>query len=167
LETPAASIWLQQQAIKEVKMPNTSIEENKALVRRFAEAINQADHQALDELLAPDFVRHCQATPEVNVRSLEAFKRFDNESRATFPDQHIDVDYVVAEGNLVAFYGRYSGTQRGPLGPFPPSAGRMEIDISGVFRVADGKLAELWITWDNLAGLAQLAHWPPPAAPRG
>ncbi len=147
-------------------MSRTSTEENKALVRRFAEAINHADHQALDELLAADFTRHCQVTPDVNVRSREDFKRFDSESRATFPDEHIDVDYVVAEGNLVAFYGRYSGTQRGPLGPFPPSGRRMEIDISGVFRVADGKLAELWITWDNLAGLAQLGHWPPPGASR-
>jgi ketosteroid isomerase-like protein len=71
-------------------MPKTSTEENKALVRRFAEAINHADHQALDELLTPDFVRHCQATPEVNVRSREDFKRFDTESLATFPNQHID-----------------------------------------------------------------------------
>jgi predicted ester cyclase len=148
-------------------MPKTSTEENKALVRRFAEAINHADHQALDELLTPDFVRHCQATPEVNVRSREDFKRFDTESLATFPNQHIDAEHVVAEGDLVAFYCRYSGTQRGPMAPFPPSGKRMEIDFSGVFRVAGGKLAELWVTWDNVAGLTQLGHWPPPAAPQG
>ena len=147
-------------------MRTTSPEENKALVRRFAEAVNTGNHDLLDEIVAPDFVRHCQATPEVNVRSLADFRQFDADSRATFPDQRIDAEHLVAEGDSVAFYCRYTGTQRGPMGPFPPSGKRMEVDFAGVFRVADGKLAELWVTWDNLAGLVQLGHFPPPA-PQG
>jgi len=40
----------------------------------------------------------------------------------------------------------------------------VQLDVSGVFRLRDGKLAELWVTWDNLAALAQLGHFPPPPA---
>ena len=30
-----------------------------------------------------------------------------------------------------------------------------------LLRISGGKIAELWITWDNLAVLTQLGHWPP------
>jgi predicted ester cyclase len=69
----------------------------------------------------------------------------------------------VAEGEYVAFYGAYTGTQSGPWGPMPPSNRRFGLDFSGVFRVASGQIAELWITWDNLALLTQLGHWTPTA----
>lgn len=139
-----------------------SAEENKALVRRFVEAVNAGDYGTLDELLAPHFTRHCQATPEVTVRSAEDFKNFDRQSRASFPDQHVVLEKLVAEGDLVALWCRYQGTQKGPMGPFPASGKRVDCDFAGFFRVANGRLAELWVIWDNLAMLAQLGHFPPP-----
>ncbi|UCC73979.1 MAG: hypothetical protein JSV86_05325 [Gemmatimonadota bacterium] len=39
----------------------------------------------------------------------------------------------------------------------------MELDISGIFRLEEGKIAELWVTWDNVTGLTQVGHFPPPA----
>ena len=30
-------------------------------------------------------------------------------------------------------------------------------------RRSEGKIAELWVEWDNLAFLKQLGHFPPPA----
>jgi len=49
-------------------------ETNKKIVRSFADAGNRNDIEAFDLLLTPDFVRHCEATPEVNVTSCEDFK---------------------------------------------------------------------------------------------
>ena len=77
------------------------------------------------------------------------------------PDARTNAQFLIAEGDLVAIYGTYAGTQTGSWGPLPPSGKRFELDISGVFRVAHGKIAELWVTWDNLAALAQLGHVPP------
>lgn len=50
------------------------------------------------------------------------------------------------------------------MGPFPPSGKRVRFDFGAVFHVANGKIAEWWVTWDNLAILAQLGHLP--ASPR-
>jgi steroid delta-isomerase-like uncharacterized protein len=138
-----------------------SIDENKAVVRRFVEAGNSGDLDLLDELMAPNFVRHSQATPDVQVRSREDFRRFYQQTGATFPDQRVTIDMLVAEGDLVAFYGTFSGTQEGQMGPFPPSGRQMEVEMGGVFRLEDGKITELWVTWDNIAGLMQLGHLPP------
>ena len=135
---------------------------NKKIVRSFADAGNQNDLEAFDTLLAPDFVRHCQATPEVSVTSCEEFKQFYRDTARTFPDQRMTLDALVTEGDRVAFWGTFSGTQEGPMGPFPPTGGRLESEIGGMFRIEAGRIAELWVTWDNLSGLVQLGLFPSP-----
>jgi predicted ester cyclase len=46
------------------------------------------------------------------------------------------------------------------MGPFPPSGKKFQVDFGAVFRMAQGKIAEWWVTWDNTAMLAQLGHLP-------
>ena len=139
-------------------------EANKMIVRAFAEAGNRNDLEAFDTLLAPDFVRHCEATPEIAVTSCEEFKQFYRDTANTFPDQRMTLDTLIAEGDRVAFWGTFSGTQEGPMGPFPPTGRRLESDVAGMFRIEAGKIAELWVTWDNLSGFVQLGLFPPPEA---
>jgi predicted ester cyclase len=136
--------------------------ENRQVFLRSIDAINSKNFEALNDLGKPDFVRHCQATPDVKVNSLEDFKRYLSQDSATFPDSRMTIDHVVAEGNFVAFHGTYVGTQKGPMGPFPPSNKRMSVEIAGVQRFENGKVAEMWVTWDNLSALMQLGHFPPP-----
>ena len=139
----------------------TSTVENKDLVRRFVRAGNDRDFDALGAIIAPDVVRHCPATPDVDVRSLEEFRRFLELDAATFPDNRVTIHELVAEGDLVAFWATYAGTQEGPMGPFPPSGRRMEVEFGGVFRIENGKIAHVSLTWDNLSALTQLGHFPP------
>lgn len=139
------------------------LDANRCLVQAFADAGNRGDLDAFDSLLAADFVRHCEATPEVSVQNREDFKQFYKDTAATFPDQRMDIEILVAEGDRVAFWGSFSGTQKGPMGPFPATGKQMASDCAGVFRIDEGRIAELWVTWDNLAGLAQLGLLPPPA----
>ena len=137
------------------------LDRNKVVVRRFVEAVNTANYALLDELLEPGVVRHCQATPDVAVRSRDDFKRFDQQSRATFPDQHIAIETLLAEGDRVAVYATFSGTQTGPMGPFPATGKKVEGKFLSILRLQEGKIAELWVEWDNLALLTQLGHFPP------
>jgi steroid delta-isomerase-like uncharacterized protein len=150
--------------MSELKPEVEMIEANKKIVRAFVNAGNRNDLEAFDTLLAADFVRHCEATPEIAVASREEFKQFYRETAKTFPDQQMTLDTLVAEGDRVAFWGTFSGTQEGPMGPFPPTGRRLVSAIGGMFRIEDGKIAELWVTWDNLAGLVQLGLFPPTEA---
>ena len=135
--------------------------DHKALVAEFNSAVNAHELDRLNDIVAETFARHSQATPDVSVRSLAEFKSFLIANRATFPDERIILATLVAEDDRVAFWGSYAGTQVGPMGPFPPSGRRMEIDISGMFRIQADQIAELWITWDNVAALVQTGHFPP------
>ena len=138
-------------------------EANAGLARQMIDAINRRDLDALDELIAPDIVRHCAATPGVTVRSLEDFKAFLRSDFATVPDSVIEVEHLIAQDDLVAVHAIYAGTQTGPMGPFPASDKRVEGPFLGFLRVEGDKIAEMWVEWDNLSMLTQLGHLPPPA----
>ncbi len=102
-------------------------------------------------------VRHCEATPGMEVRNLDHIKEFLQQDTAVFPDSVQTVKLLVAEGDLVAAWTTYEGTQ-GPIGPFPPSGRKAQFDFGAVFRFEAGKIAEWWVTWDNMTILRQLGH---------
>lgn len=137
---------------------------HQGIVRRMIDAINERDLDALDALMAPDVRRHSAATPGVTVESLEQFKEFLRQDFAAVPDSRLEIELMFAGGDHVGMRIIYGGTQTGPLGPFPPSGRTFELPFLGIARIEDGKIAELWAEWDNLAMLAQLGHVAPPDA---
>lgn len=134
---------------------------NKEVVRAAFETVSKGDIDNMDDYISEDYVRNCPATPDVNVRSLSQFKDFLRKDRLSIPDQEIETIKLVAEGDYVAFWAVYKGTQSGPMGPFPPSNKYAELQFSGIHKLQDGKITESWITWDNIDILSQLGHFPP------
>jgi predicted ester cyclase len=142
----------------------SDVDDKKELVRRLVRAMNERRLEDLDAVVAPDFVRHCEATPDLDVRSLEDFKAFLVEDAAAFPDNVQTFTHVAVEDDHIGIFATYEGTHLGPLGPVPPTGRHVRFNFAGMFRVDDDKLSELWITWDNMTVMAQLGLLPEPAA---
>jgi predicted ester cyclase len=134
---------------------------NKELVAEAFAVIEAGEFDKLDQFIAADYVRHCQSTPNVQVTSLEGLREFLIADRETVSDPKMVIHRMVAEDDLVAFWATYSGIQDGPMGPHPATGQRMELDFAGMHRIADDKLVETWVIWDNLTGLTQLGLFPP------
>jgi steroid delta-isomerase-like uncharacterized protein len=143
--------------------PTAQLEANKDLVRRFTEALNTANWDALEELVTEDFSRHSQATAGPQVNSREEFIQLQESFLATFPDQLVTLERLIAEGNEVAALATYSGTHTGPMGEYPATGRPVESTFLGLFRIEAGRIAELWVEWDNVAMLTQLGLFPPPS----
>jgi predicted ester cyclase len=140
-------------------------EENKALLQQiFEEGINMHDPDAWDDVLASNYVRHCQAMPpeKQEIHGLEDMKAFLKETFITFPDWHEEIQFMVAERDKIACISIGTGTQSGPMGELPPSGKKIEVVNFIIHRFENGKVAETWITWDNLDVLRQLGFFPPP-----
>lgn len=140
---------------------------NKEVVRRFVTAINERRFDDLDELVSPDVTRHSPSTPGLEVRSLAQFKDMLREDLTGVPDALQEVRILVAEGDLVALWANYSGTQDGPIGPFPATGRRVDADFAGILRLEGGMITEINVVWDNLSMLVQLGHLEPPAPEGG
>jgi predicted ester cyclase len=135
-------------------------DETRELLKRFEEAMNTRQLDLLDDIIAPNFLRHCQATPQLDIRSLDRFKDFLRQDATTFPDNVQTFTHIIAEGEQAAVWATYEGTQEGRMGPFPPSGRRVRFDFGADCRLESDKLAELWITWDNMTILGQLGYLP-------
>lgn len=147
--------------------PSARLDANKDLVRQFTEATNAADWDGLAEIVAEDFTRHSAATAGPPVTSRDEFIRLQKTFLASFPDQHVRLEQLVAEGDLVAARATYSGTQSGPMGDFPATGKAVQAPFLGMFRIESGRIAELWVEWDNVAMLTQLGLFPSSAPPSG
>ena len=66
------------------------------------------------------------------------------------PDTHYHIDDIIAEGDKVAVRMTVSGTHTGPIRDIPPTGKRISVDYVHWFRLADGKVAELWAVRDDL-----------------
>lgn len=137
---------------------------NAALVREMIDAVNRRNLDELDRMITPDMVRHSTATAGVEIRSLEEFKAFLRSDFVAVPDSVITIEHLIAQDDLVAVHAIYAGTQQGPMGPFPATGKPVEGPFLSFIRVEDGKIAEMWVEWDNLSMLIQLGHISPPAS---
>jgi steroid delta-isomerase-like uncharacterized protein len=134
------------------------LERNKAIVRRFVEALNAQEWDRLDELVADDFQRFSASAGSPAVRSRDDLKKYFQSELETFPDARETIEDILAEGDRVAVRHHFRGTQKGALGPYPPSGRVLEADYLAIYRLAGGKITEAWAEWDNLSGLVQLGH---------
>ncbi|MDX1661707.1 MAG: ester cyclase [Gemmatimonadota bacterium] len=134
-------------------------ESREEVVEAYARAFNARKWGALDTLLAEDYTRHSQPRPEATIRSDDDFLRWARRDAEVFEDPTLDLEKLVSESDHVAFWAEYSGRQVGKLGPFPSRGEEVELSYSGMHRIEDGKIAETWVTWDNMSALVQLGHW--------
>lgn len=140
------------------------LEKNKELVRRIVETgVSTGDLDAFRDCLAADYARHSQATTErPEIRGVEEMLDFLRDHFSTFPDWQEDIELIIAEGPYVACVTRGTGTHLGPMGEIPATGKSIEV-VNFVFhRIEDGRIAETWVGWDNLAAMAQLGLMPPP-----
>jgi steroid delta-isomerase-like uncharacterized protein len=140
-----------------------SIEDNKELARRHEECWNEGNVALLEELLAPDLIRHDPANPDV--RNREDYIRWFAESHRLFPDFHLTVEVVVAEADKVASYWTWRGTNTGDFQlPAPAPATGKQVSVSGmtILRFAGGKIVEEWFQTDTMGTLQQLGLMPAP-----
>jgi steroid delta-isomerase-like uncharacterized protein len=147
----------------------TNLELNKSIVREYLEEVwNKKNPDSLEKYIALDYVRHCEAMPPPlqEIKGIEGLKQMYSMSVGAFPDWDEEIEILSAEGDKVAYLSRAKATQKGPFGPFPASGKCFTLTIIGIHRIADDKIAETWVTWDNVAWLTQLGHFPPPEGKR-
>jgi steroid delta-isomerase-like uncharacterized protein len=119
-----------------------SIEENKEIVRRYQEAYNKQDYDALDEIVAPD-VR----TPNMistMPRGLEGAKLVHQKTLLGMPDYHTTIEDLIAEGNRVVARVRITGTHTADFYGIPATGKRINVSAIYIVRIANGKIVEHW-----------------------
>ena len=119
-------------------------EANKVVVRRLvSEVLNGGRLEVIDELYAPELAA--------------AARRWIAPFRASFPDVHMEIVELIAEGDKVVGRFTCSATHQGAwLGQAPTGRRFERIDEVWILRLRDGKIVHVWSLEDTLGRLRQL-----------
>jgi predicted ester cyclase len=139
------------------------IEANKAVVRRYYEdaPFNPA---ACDEIFAPHFLFHTIQHASVTAQAVESDpaseKKAYEQLSAIWGGWHVRIVEMIAEGDRVMVWWETCATHQGELHGLPPTY--REITWSGIniFRLENGKIAEVWDIMDRLWMWQQLGVLP-------
>jgi steroid delta-isomerase-like uncharacterized protein len=135
-----------------------SIEENKAFIHRMTEAFwNTGDLAVMEEFYSPEVVVHFATGPA----PMEAYKKVCAAYFGGFPDLDISTDDLVAEGDKVVKRWTARCTHSGEYMGIPATGNKLEVKGIEIFRLADGKIAEVWASMDSLGMMQQLGVIPP------
>lgn len=135
--------------------------ENKALVRRwFEEVWNQGRADLIEELRAADVVAIGLGEGKSESRGDTPFKIFHSNLCAAFPDLHVHLDDVLAEGDKVVVRFTFEGTHRGDALGVPPTGRKVSFMGIVMSRIAGGKIAEAWNSLDQLGLRSQIGALP-------
>jgi predicted ester cyclase len=131
-----------------------SLEENKAIVRRFLEEYNKHNLDEFDELfdefVAPEYIDHTNQVDREGLKQLfiMAFK--------AFPDMHETIEDIIAEGDKVWVRVKATGTHTGEWLGIAPTGKRWTSEMVDIYRIVNGKHVEGRFVTDHLDFLKQL-----------
>ena len=135
-----------------------SLDDNKALVRRFIDEIFvQGRPASVDELLTDDFVGHTWPSTGHPKDDLKAAMVRVSKGLS---DARFIIDDLFAEGDRVVVRLTAEATQMGELMGMPPSGKRYSIGEIHIFRIRDGKVSEHWHQFDQMGMMRQLGVMP-------
>ena len=145
----------------------TEQERNKDVVlQMFERSWNNGDLAYIDEIIPDNFrdypPKRFFTTPLQGKQSLyDAVKGF----RDGFSDFHFEMLQLVAEGDLVVYVGRATGTHDGTFFDVPPSGHKVSVLGINEFHLVNGQIVERWGVFDVMGMMQQIGLIP--AGPGG
>jgi hypothetical protein len=135
---------------------------NKATLRRFNDAMNTGDAEliskAIDEFVEPDVLIR---TPlPVEATGAQALKQVWAVLLRAFPDLHVAVEDVIAEGDKVVCRNTVTGTHQGEYMGRPPTGKSVTYNEIFIIRFVNGRVAETWGVVDVVSQMKQLGMIP-------
>ena len=124
----------------------------KNFVDRFKNGKGKMD--AVDELLDKDFVHHF-ADPRLP-SGIAGIKMIGGIIFSVFPDVHVEIEFVVQEGNIIAEHSVAHATHAGAFQDLQPTGKQVTWTENNIYRIKDGKIAEMWNCGDLLAIMYQI-----------
>ena len=111
-----------------------SVEENKAVARRWNEILNGRELEAFDQVLHRDYVNRSGSDSSWApiIQGLEQAKRYFREAFQRVPDWQVTVEDVIGEGDCVAVRGTFT------------SKGKPTANFIAFYRFSDGKIVDDW-----------------------
>lgn len=126
--------------------------------RFYDEVLRQRNVEAIDELVAEDFVEHILWAGQTPGR--QGTKEFIGHLLRAFPDLEVVVENEIAEGDTVAAVVRMTGTHQADFMGIPATGRKVIVHVMDMVRFRDGRVSDHWGLADMGGMMAQLGAAP-------
>ena len=131
-----------------------SLEENKAVTRRYADEVNKRNLAAMDEIYDANYIAHVAGGQEV--QGPEGVKEFLTTLFGGYPDLHWTIEGMVAKGDKVMLRYTAQGTHKGEIMGIRPTGKQVTGSGINIYRIAGGKIVEGWNITNQVSMMQQL-----------
>jgi steroid delta-isomerase-like uncharacterized protein len=135
---------------------------NKATIRRLYDVMNAGDveviSKTIDEVVEPNVLYH--APGQTGATGAQALKQVWPVLLRAFPDLHVAVEDVIAEGDKVVCRDTVTGTHQGEYRGLPPTGKSVRYNEIFILRFVNGRIAEIWGVVDVFSQMQQLGAIP-------
>lgn len=139
-----------------------STQENIKVIERYSqEVMNEGNLDAVEELLADDYVHH--TPPPGMPPTREGFKQFVIDAHNGLGDLTLTTDDILAQGDKVVQRWTNSGVHSGPFLGVPATGEPVEFSGMSIYTVKDGRIVEDWTLFDAVGLMQQIGAIPEPA----
>ncbi len=114
----------------------------EAIVRAWVDAINARDFDAFDTLFAPTYVNHHR--PYAQDDGVPGVRRFFEALCDALDGFFYDVESLTVDGEHVRLRLRGTGVQVGEVLGMAPTNAPVEVTVTHLYRVTDGRIQERW-----------------------
>ena len=129
-------------------------EHNEAVAHRWhLEVVQEGNTGLVDHIMTPGVLIHVNGQ---EFHGVDAAKQLAPAYKAAFPDLRITHHEAIASGDRVAIRWTADATHGGDYLGVPASGQRIHFEGLDFFHLQDGKIAELWIEYDNLGMMQQV-----------
>jgi steroid delta-isomerase-like uncharacterized protein len=135
---------------------------HQAVIRRFHDATNSGDleriSRTIDELVDPNAV--IRTPVPIDATGPQVLKQVFGRLLRAFPDLHVTIEDLIAEGDKVVSRNTVTGTHLGDYMGHPATGRTVTYSEIFIFRFADGRIAETWGVVDVLSQMRQVGVIP-------
>jgi len=136
-------------------------EQYKAHIRRyFQEVVTKGNLEAIPDFVGPNVVFRGPYMPEP-IRGIAGFTELIAMLHAAFSDLQITEEEMVVEGATVATRWTLSGTHKGEFMGTGPSGEPFRFTGTAFYRIADGKIVEVWSVNNSVETVRELTKTAP------
>ena len=133
-------------------------EMNKQMIKKiFSEMFNGRNFSDMDKIISPEYVNHGMPNAKKGPAGLkEVLQQFLD----GFPDMKINVEHMVAEDNMVATRGYWTGTNTGKFMGMQGTGKKVRCEFIDLWKIENGMCVENWVQMDIVGVMQQAGMMP-------
>jgi predicted ester cyclase len=123
------------------------MKKNKEIIISYYENLwNNKDKSFIDKLLDENIV--FRGSLDIETQGKQEFENYFDMIIEAIPNLYHAVELMIAEEDVVSARAVYNGTHMGELLDFEPTGNRIRYHGASFFKIANGKIIEIWVLGD-------------------